>query len=692
MDGALSLPDYLLGLVTLAAVLGGVLVAAWLVVHRRLPALTGAVRAAAMGIVSTALLVGVHVIPAALGILAPGAVVAASLLALLGAWRVPLADRPAAPRHATAPASGRISWGVAAFTLLAFTGTALAVATRDATQASTGIDMVNFHLPDVATWIRSGSLWQVIQFVPFLTHGNYPNNGDFVLLAATLPWDNDFLVRLSMLPFLVLMVLGTYACARELAAPPAASLTLAAASASVPIVLQTAVVDALPDTVMYAMFAAGLAFLVRHHRTAATADLVLAGVALGIAFGTKWYGVSAVLVVLAVWAGSRLLARQGARVVASQGGLLVALVVAAGGIWLLRNLVESGNPVFPVKVRAFGLTLFDAPRDRLREIGGHRIADHFDNWSVWQDHLLPAYRDFVGWPGLVLAASALVAAVYLARASASASASASRAPVGALLLSALLLAAMYVALPYSAQGTEDFPAFAGPNTRYLVPALLAATPAAAWVAGRLGAWGLAIEGAAALAVLDGLGRGLDAPLWRSLAGCALVALVAAVAYASRRRPLGPRAAVAVAACLLVAAVAALGYEGQDRFNERRYRGVDATFDWVLRNAPEDERIALAGNWSNGVAPPFPMFGPQFENEVDYLGPWEDEMLRTYRSPRAFRSALRRGRYDLLVVGRGFTAAPGSPPGRPVREERWARAAGLQEVAQSDTLTLFRVRG
>ena len=31
-----------------------------------------------------------------------------------------------------------------------------------------------------------------------------------------------------------------------------------------------------------------------------------------------------------------------------------------------RNWVESGNPVFPVKLEVAGVTIFDAPYDRVR--------------------------------------------------------------------------------------------------------------------------------------------------------------------------------------------------------------------------------------------------------------------------------------------------------------------------------------
>ena len=138
-------------------------------------------------------------------------------------------------------------------------------------------------------------------------------------------------------------------------------------------------------------FATGACFLLRRRRTGSTVDLVLAGLGLGLAFGTKWYAVWAVAIVLAVWAAGSLLERRGARAVVRDGAVLCGLVALAGGIWMLRNLVESGNPVFPVEVSPLGLTIFDAPRDTVRESAGFTLLHYVgDGGRVERVHLAAA--------------------------------------------------------------------------------------------------------------------------------------------------------------------------------------------------------------------------------------------------------------------------------------------------------------
>ena len=134
---------------------------------------------------------------------------------------------------------------------------------------------------------------------------------------------------------------------------------------------------------------------------------MLAGVGLGLALGTKWYGVSAFAVVLASgWPRAGRLDRE----------LLVlcGVVLLAGGFWLLRNLVLSANPVFPVKVSVAGMTLFDAPYDVIRA-GGFTLAHYAGDSSVWRTYLWPAFKDSYGF-ALFVAVAGSLAAVWLGRA------------------------------------------------------------------------------------------------------------------------------------------------------------------------------------------------------------------------------------------------------------------------------------
>src|SRR5207248_3002463 len=175
------------------------------------------------------------------------------------------------------------------------------------TTAVTQVDFMEFHEPAVASWIQHGSLWPIVSLYPGHTSGYYPNNGDVLLLAATLPWRSDFLVRLVDVPYLAALALAVWAIARELGARRLSAQLYALLLVFLPVVVLVAVIAALPDTLLLATFAIAVLFLLRHRRTGLTADLAVAGVALGLAFGTKWYGVSAAVLLIVAWAVDRVL-------------------------------------------------------------------------------------------------------------------------------------------------------------------------------------------------------------------------------------------------------------------------------------------------------------------------------------------------------------------------------------------------
>jgi 4-amino-4-deoxy-L-arabinose transferase-like glycosyltransferase len=678
---------YLGGLAVWLAATGSALACATVIARARLAALEPLPRALAAALLAIAALLAVYLLPGVLGVLSRGTVIAAgalllaaTLLWLRGEERRPLGAGVSLrlPRR-----EELMEWAPAAIGIAVVAITVLAALIERAPTAVTNLDALNFHLPGVASWIQTGSYWEVNQYIPDLAHGNYPQNGDLLLTAAILPWHDDAFARLVGFPLLALAGLAVYALGRELGARPASAALWAAVFVSMPAVLQPATFEILTDTLLLATLACGLLFLLRHWRTGARADLLLAGLGLGIAFGTKWYGVSSVAVVLAVWAGAWLLARRPPRTLLRAAATLVAMVGAAGGFWLLRNLVESGNPLFPVRVAPLGLTLFDAPFDNARAAAGFSIAHYFDSPGVIVDDILPALWQTVGLAAILFGAAALAAlALYAADRRRGRARDPRIAMLGVL---ALGLAAAYTVTPYTALGAEGNPIFAAFNVRYLAPALLAAAPLAAWLPSRLPALRFVWPGLGLLALLLACGRSLG-ELGRTpkLQAALLVAVAALLLLAGLRRgarlPLRTGWATAGVA-VAVLALAAAGQWLQRHFNDSRYAGVDPVYTWVQADAPAGHRIGVVGDWGvTDISPVWPLFGPRLGNRVHYVGPFRREMLRDYRTRASFLAGLRRQRDDLLLVARG---GPG-------RQERWASSAGLRAVVRSDRFTLYRV--
>lgn len=692
--------DYLVGLVFWAGTSGLALFAAYVAVTRALAHLEGATRLAAWGLLGMAALIAVHLAPGIAGVLSREAALVAAAVLAAAAMRLPRAHAAREPARLSRETPWRAPSTALALAAAGVVGVAyLAQAWAASVRPAGAIDPLTHHLPNVAAWVRSGSLWQVDQFAPLLANGNYPHNGDVLFLSVVLPWSNDAFVRPFNLAIVAFLAVCVYALCRELGAPRSSSVLFTSVLGSLPVTVLAAGYGAMTDLPMLAAMAAGVLFLVRHFRTGRRSDLLLAGVGLGLAFGTKWYAVSSVAVLVAVWAVVWLVARRPVAGLVRAGAVLGGAIALAGGFWMLRNLVQSGNPIHPQEVAPLGIELFGAPFDPIRACAGFAIADYLGDPGILREYALPAWRANYAGGGLALAvacAAALVVAGLARR-------RAGRWPAGARTLlvftaAVALLAAAYAVTPFTAFGLRDQPILVGANTRYLLPALMLAVPVAALVAPRIGRLRLVFEIAAVAAVVDGVRRGFAEPFSDLVLATLIAAAVAFMAYGlvrlwGRIQPGRRRPAAVVGAVLLAALLVAVGHERQREFNDGRYESIEATTDWIARYAPEGHRVGLAGAWGVGtLSPVLPAFGPRLGNHVEYLGETVDGQLREFETRERWAAAVRRRRLDLVLVGRGGYGEGCPVPGSDTDDDAWARRQGFEPVAQSPHLTLYRVPG
>jgi hypothetical protein len=693
----MQLGDYLEGVVFFAATWGGAVYIAATVERRRLPRLDPAPRALALVLLFLAALLLAHLIPGVLGVLEAWTVAVTALLGAFATWRIPV-SRAAAERAPTpaGPSSGPFSTGLAAAAVAVVAVVGLAALVKLRAEEPLHVDALSFALPGVAEWIRGDSLWNVGAFLGLIQVRTYPNNGELLDLAAILPWSNDAFLRPAVAALLPVTGLGVYAIGRELRAPAATAALMAAGVVGSRVVAVPTIRDIKPDVFMYATFAAGALFLLRQMRTGARSDLALAGLGLGLAFGARWYALPMTAVLVAGWAVYLFVRRRPPLAVLRDGALLSGVLLAAGGFWLLRNLVLTGNPLYPVKIKALGVTIFDAPRDVITELVGYSVADRLNQPSViWHD-VLPGYKQAFSAPGV-----AVLAGIVLAIAVGWGTAARRRCPrLLALALAALALALVYVFLPAGTQGLADrpLPGIVAENARWLVPAFLLGAGATAAALGRLPRGRLVADVLLFAAVLVAV----PAELSLNAKGVAVALLILAVlALAAWRGPRALRALAGrrlrppalVAGLLAVATLVLAGHAYQRQYNDARYASQSPIVGWIEQRAPSGHRVGIAGYWPVAFVPIYGTFGPRIGNDVRYVGPVVDGQVRFFHASAPFRRALRRGRYDLLVLGR--LEAPDFDHPRQQRtlrqppEARWARAEGFREVVRDDTYILLR---
>jgi hypothetical protein len=697
----MSVGQYLQGAAFFFLTFGLTGAAARLVVVRRLGGISSPARGLAFASLWIAGLSGAELLPAAATVLTRGTVLAVAAVELLAAALVAPA-RAAEDSRAEPPERswlGRVSVVLATGGLVAVALFVLAYLIDNAATAPYGIDYASFQMPTLGRWIQSGSVWMNNQFVPLLQTNTYPNGGDLMFLAALLPWHDDALVRLINIPLYAMVGVSVYALARELGARRSASVLVALLVLSIQDVSSPALQDIKPDAFMLATFGAGLLFLVRHHRTARRPDLLLAGLGLGLAFGSRWYGISSVVVVLVVWGGGMLLARRPARELAADGARLCGVILLAGGFWLIRNWVVTGNPIYPVRVAALG---FHAPADAVYKAWGFTVGHYLLRPHAFLHQLLPVYSYGIGAPGWILcggAVLALVVAVASARRMRESRGVATAATVIALLVCAFGIVAAYIVTPSSAEGPPGNPLFAGVNARWVLAAAIPAAAAAAWMARRLGRFGLLVEAGALVGVGFGLHQQFHAvPGSRFAQSAAVLAVAAALAWlaiagARRLAPSARRLAYGGAVAVAVAGAVVGGRLLQRRIDATRYAQVSPVPRWLVTEAPAGHRIGIAGV---DAGPPavWAAFGPRLRNRVGFIGPTDDHMLLEYTRRGPFLRALRRGRYDVVVLYRGeFPTDPFRDPSpfsttTPAAQAIWLAQAGFRVLAWDGTSLVY----
>lgn len=656
----MSFGEFILGAVRLAAIA----IPAWLLAHRLRRALSDALAGAAAGLGETVATLSILLLCCELlglvGLFSAGPLIALLwTLALIG-WVLVRRSRALAGTSAGPPAadpaepSARPS-GERSRTHNCARGTATAAAVGVVVVAaqwvlqsanSLGSGMLNFdtlwyHMPLAAEFARSGSV-TAIQFTvadPYVAY--FPANSELFHALGIVALQGDFLSPLLNLLWLSIALLAAWCLGRRWRVEP---LTLLAGClvVSLPVLSGTQPGEAFNDIPGLAclLAASALALNASEDRGA----LVLAGLALGLAAGTKLtflVPVAGLVVALTVIAGP---ARRRAALIT-----LVASAALTGGWWYVRNLIDVGNPL------GLGLHLgplrLPGPSSLLAEAQSQTVISEVSHLSLWGSRFLPGLDHALGplWP--------VVAALYLAGVLGALLAVHDR-HIRALALVAGLAGVSYLVLPTGASGIEQDTTLFEVNLRYATPALALAIPLIPILTRVRAPKLLPALGAALLLVL--LGSQLEHSLWptQTTRHIALIGVLGVIVpavglgaktLAGRHAGWQARRWVTAAAALLVV-LGAVAFAAQRHYFARRYeigfsrnQPLGAIFRWA--QGVSHARLALYGS-----AEQYPLYGARDTNAVDYLGEHTgDGGYRPISSCRAWRRQLSAGRYSYVVL-------------------------------------------
>jgi hypothetical protein len=215
-------------------------------------------------------------------------------------------------------------------------------------------DPLTYQLHFAAAWLKSGGVSIVPTPFGDPSQAYGPSLVSMYYLWLIAPLGTDMLAQTGQWAFLILAVLAACGLASELGAKKDWSWTAGVLMFTAPLLVYEGR-SALDDLAVAGFFTGAMYFFLRGIRRGQGADFALGLLSAGLMAGCKYTAVPLILLLTPLAAVAAFKARE-RRLTAWPLG--IAGGVAGGGIWYIRNLIISGNPVFPIRVSIGGNELF----------------------------------------------------------------------------------------------------------------------------------------------------------------------------------------------------------------------------------------------------------------------------------------------------------------------------------------------
>lgn len=228
-----------------------------------------------------------------------------------------------------------------------------------------GWDSLNYHFTFPVEWLKQANLQNPITINDDLAPSYYPINGSLVYLWLILPLKNVFLADLGQIPFFIISFLAVYGICRRIGITSEYSFYAAGLFAITPNYFKQMEI-AYVDVMVCAWFLAGVCFLLAFYYQGKIKDAILFTISLGLLIGTKTLALpyGAVLLIAFTLIFLRRCKSFGLKNTLFFVFILSVLIAVFGGYGYIRNYLQTGNPVYPMKVDFLGKEIFRGVYDK----------------------------------------------------------------------------------------------------------------------------------------------------------------------------------------------------------------------------------------------------------------------------------------------------------------------------------------
>jgi len=344
-------------------------------------------------------------------------------------------------------------------------------------------DSLTYHLPMIAEWIKTESLWSIFYSAYSGPIAYYPGNGELLSMWYMLPLGNDYLANIQNIILLPIFIITALSLGKKIKLPTSISVLFCALFAYSPIVLKeigTPHVDLLfALSFLYCIY-----FFIDYSRTKHPKYIVFFLSALAIFIGTKYLALPFGAIIGTIFF------LYAFRIKTIKYFLLSIIpVLFLGKFFFLRNFFITGNPLFPSAVSLGPLTIFEGYRNMTKDIFSWSLLKNIPSLSYVETfEMIKRYFFRTGYQTFMIL-FALIPAIYLLFKKST------RKISGTLIIFLGLFFFMYLISPFS---YIDFDA----NIRYSILALLCGYALIAYTAWKVP--GLKIPIFSATTILIGL--------------------------------------------------------------------------------------------------------------------------------------------------------------------------------------------
>lgn len=270
-----------------------------------------------------------------------------------------------------------------------------------------GWDDLNYHFTFAVEWFKNGTLATPIVVSDYPAPSYYPLNASFIFYWLLLPFKNVFLADIGQVPFYGIVFLSMYSIGKKIGLNRRFSFYAAILLLLTPNYFKQMKI-AYVDVMVTAFFLLGLNFLFNLQKNFNIKNILLIGLSTGLLIGTKIIAIPHALIIALyfLWLSYLVCVRDRLyfRLLLS-GIIFILAILSMGGFSYVRNFIMTGNPLYPLNVNMWGVTLF-------KGVLGGEFINNSENSFGWGKFL---FSEGVGAgfilyaiPGLILAGIGLI--------------------------------------------------------------------------------------------------------------------------------------------------------------------------------------------------------------------------------------------------------------------------------------------